>query len=68
MESSELKIELYPEKEPRYSFKKNSITNLITKDTLGHSFNKNQELAFTYSNVPLLNGFYTAHTNHCPIK
>ena len=68
MESSELKIELYSEKEPRYSFQKNSISNLITKDTLGHSFNKNQELAFTDSYVPSLNGFYTAHTNHCPIR
>ena len=68
MESKELKIELYPEKEPRYTFDKDSIKKLITKDTLGHSLNENQDLAFTYSNVPLLNGFYTAHTNHYPIR
>ena len=30
--------------------------------------NVEQNLAYTYSNVPLLNGFYTAHTNHYPIR
>ena len=68
MESNELKIELYPNKEPRYSFPKESIKDLITKDVLSHSLNVEQNLAYTYSNVPLLNGFYTAHTNHYPIR
>ena len=68
MESNELKINLYPENEPRYTFEKKSIKNLITKDTLGHSLNQEQELAYIDSNVPLLNGFYTAHTNHYPIR
>ena len=68
MESTELKIDLYPENKPRYTFNKDPIKNLITKDTIGHSLNENQKLAYTYLNVPLLNGFYTAHTNHCPIR
>ena len=68
MESNELKIELYPNNEPRYSFPKESIKDLITKDVLSHSLNIDQNLAYTDSNVPLLNGFYTAHTNHYPIR
>ena len=68
MESNELRIELYPEKEPRYTFAKDSLKYIITKDTLAHSLNENQELAFTGSNVPLLNGFYIAHTNHYPLR
>ncbi len=52
MESNELRIELYPEKEPRYTFQKDSIKKfIITKDTLAHSLNANQELAFMYSNI-----------------
>ena len=68
MESNELRIELFPEKEPRYTFEKYSIKKIITKDTLGHSLNENQELAYIDSNVPLLNGFFTAHTHHYPIR
>ena len=68
MENNELKIELYPEKEPRYDFPKKSVKEIITKDVLDHSLNPNQSLAYMYSNVPLLNGFYTAHTNHYPIR
>ena len=66
--NNDLKIELYPEKYPRYNFKKEPIKNILTKDTLGYSFNSNDEYAFINSNVPLLNGFYTAHTNHYPIR
>ena len=58
MESNELKIELYPEKEPRYTFLKDSHEYIISKDILAHSLNENQDLAFTTSNVPLLRGFY----------
>ena len=61
MESNELKIELYPNNEPRYSFPKESIKDLITKDVLSHSLNVEQNLAYIDSNVPLLNGFYTAY-------
>jgi hypothetical protein len=68
MESNELKIDLYPGKKARYNFPKTSVESLITKDTLGHSLNKDQQLAFIRTNVPLLNGFYTAHNNHYPIR
>ena len=66
--SNELKIELYPEKEPRYNFDKKPVSQIITKDTLDHSLNPQQSLGFIHSNVPVLNGFYTAHTNHYPIR
>ena len=66
--SNELKIELYPEKEPRYSFEKNNVTHIIPKDVLDHSLNAEQQLAYLNTNVPVLNGFYTAHTNHYPVR
>jgi len=66
--SNELKIELYPEKKPRYNFDKEPLSKIITKDTLDQSFNPQQSLAYIHSNVPLLNGYYTAHTNHYPIR
>ena len=65
---NELKIELYPEKEPRYTFKKYPVSNIIPKDVLDHSLDPKQELGCINSNVPLLNGFYTAHCNHYPIR
>ena len=68
MENNELKIELYPEKETRYDFPKSSVKKIITKEVLDHSLNPEQNLAYMHSNVPLLNGFYTAHTNHCPLR
>ena len=68
MENNELKIELYPDNKPRYDFKKTSIKEIITEDILAHSLNPNQSLKYMNSNVPLLNGFYTAHTNHYPIR
>ena len=70
MNQNELKINLYPENKSRYDsiFKKRPVSELITKDTLDHSLNINQELAFINMNVPVLNGFYTAHTNHYPIR
>ena len=52
--SNELKIELYPEKEPRYSFEKNNVNQIIPKDVLDHSLNKEQQLAYINSNVPIL--------------
>jgi len=66
--SNELKIELYPDKKPRYTFDKYPISEILPKDVLEHSLNKDQKLAYLESNVPLLNGFYTAHTNHYPIR
>ena len=66
--SNELKIVLYPEKEPRYTFEKKPVSDFIPKDTLDHSLDSKASLAYTNSNVPVLNGFYTAHTNHYPIR
>ena len=69
MDSGELKIELYPDEKPRGNLEKQSLKEIyITKGTLGYSFNENQNLAFANTNVPLLNGFYTAHINHYPIR
>ena len=65
---NELKIDLYPKNKPRYTFDKTSVSTLITEDVIGHSLNPKQSLAYIDSNVPLLNGFYTAHTNHYPIR
>ena len=65
---NELKIELYPDKQPRYTFEKYSLRKIITKDVLDHSLDPNKSLGYIDRNVPLLNGFYTAHTNHCPIR
>ena len=64
---NQLKIELYPDREPRYTFEKESVENIIPKDTLAHSLDMNRNLAFMEENCPVLNGFYTAHTNHYPI-
>ena len=65
---NELKIELYPDRKPRYSFEKSPLRNIVPKDALETSFDKNKELAFISENVPMLNGFYTAHCNHYPIR
>ena len=65
---NELKIELYTDNTPRYTFNKQPIKTILPNDTLDHSLNPNQELAYMDTNVPILNGFYTAHTNHYPIR
>ena len=66
--NNDLKIELYPDREPRYDFGKQSLEGIIPKDTLAYSFDKKEKLASIYSNTPILDGFYTAHTNHYPIR
>ena len=66
--SNELKIELFSDGQPRYDFKKEPLENIIPKGVLAYSFDKKEELAFIKHNVPVLNGFYTAHTNHYPIR
>ena len=68
LKENELKIDLYPGKRPRYTFDKTPVSKLITRDVLDHSLNPEQSLAYIDTNVPLLNGFYTAHTNHYPIR
>ena len=66
--NNELKIELYPDRESRYSFPRDPLKNILPKDVLAYSFDKNKELAYINENTPILNGFYTAHTNHLPIR
>ena len=66
--SNPLKIELYPEKKPRYTFEKKPVMDMLPKNILDHSLNPKQKLAYMDSNSPLLNGYYTAHTNHYPIR
>ena len=66
--NNELKIDLYQNKEPRYEFERYPVKYLINENTLGYSLDINQELEDIYSNVPVLSGFYTAHTNHYPIR
>ena len=68
MESTELKIDLYPDRKPRYSFPKEPISYILTKDILAHSLNAEKKLAYLNTNVPLLYGFNTAHNNHYPIR
>ena len=68
MESTELKIDLYPDRKPRYSFPKEPISYILTKDILAHSLNAEKKLAYLKTNVPLLYGFNTAHNNHYPIR
>ena len=66
--NNELKIELYPDRESKYSFYRTPLTNILPKNVLAYSFDKNKELAYIQENTPVLNGFYTAHTNHYPIR
>ena len=66
--SNPLKIELYPKNKPRYTFEKKPVMEMLPKDILEHSLNPKQKLAYMDKNVPLLNGFYTAHCNHYPIR
>ena len=66
--NNELKIELYPDREPRYEFPKSPIKNITSKDVLSHSLDENKELGFLNVNAPILNGCYTAHSNHYPIR
>ena len=66
-DKNELKIVLYPENKPRYNFEKISLKSLLISKTFAYSFDKNKELGFINSNVPLLNGFYKAYINHYPI-
>ena len=66
--TNDLKIELYPTNKPRYKFETKPIKEFLPQDIVDHSLNSKQQLAFMDSNVPLLNGFYQAHTNHYPLR
>ena len=68
LEGNELKIELFPENVPKGNLEKRLVSSVLPKDLLGHSFNKNQSLAFPMAKVPILCGFYTAHCKHFPLR
>ena len=65
---NELKIELFPENIPKGTLKKEPIVEKLPKDMLGLSLSKEKSLAFFRANVPLLEGFYSSHCNHYPIR
>ena len=67
-QKNELKIELYPENLPKDKLEKESLKKVIPRKTLSLSLNKNRNLAYLGSKVPLLNGFYISHCNHYPIR
>ena len=64
----ELKINLFSENIPQGKLEKHPVKNIINKETLGHSLDENQSLAFLEAIVPFLNGLYTAHINHYPFR
>ena len=68
LKENKLKIELYPSNVPRGRLKKAFIFQALPEDRLGDSLDKYKKLAFIGADVPLLNGFYTAHCNHYPIR
>ena len=68
LEENELKIELYPENEPKGNLEKIPVSSVLPNDILGDSLNKNISLAFPRAKVPILCGFYTAHCMHFPLR
>ena len=68
LEETELKIELYPENVPKDLLKKNSPMSNMPVGPLVHSLDEKKKLAFCRANVPVLDGFYSAHCNHYPIR
>ena len=66
--NNELKIELYPENIPISELKKESVEKIINKETLAHSFDINQKLAYFCYKVPTLSGLFNAYCNHYPIR
>ena len=65
---NDLKIDLYPKNIPQGHLEKAPFKDIISNDVLGYSLDINKNLAFLQGNVPLLNGFYTAHMKHYPIR
>ena len=64
----DLKIDLYPKNIPQGHLEKAPFKDIISNDVLGYSLDINKNLAFLQGNVPLLNGFFTAHMKHYPIR
>ena len=65
---NDLKIDLYPDKKPRYEFDLESISDIIPKNALGYSLDTKKKLGYIKTNVPVLYGFNAAHNNHYPIR
>ena len=68
MISNELKIELFPKNKPASELKTEPVKAIINDETLGHSFDINENLSFLCYNVPTLSGFFYAYCNHYPIR
>jgi len=68
MISHELKIELYPENKPITELETESVKTIINNETLGHSFDINENLAFLCYKVLTLSGLFYAYCNHYPIR
>ena len=63
----DLKIELFPNNKPVCEFQKEPIKDQI-KNYLIHSLDQTKNLAYFYSNAPILYGYYEAHCHHHPIR
>ena len=68
MVSNELKIELYPNNKPKTELKASPVKEIINSETLGHSFDINDNLSFLCYKVPTLSGLFYAYCNHYPIR
>ena len=68
MISNELKIELYPNNKPTTELKTSPVKEIINGETLGHSFDINDNLSFLCYKVPTLSGLFYAYCNHYPIR
>ena len=66
--NNELKIELYPENIPISELEKEPVKKIINKETLAHSFDINQKLAYFCYKIPTLSGLFKAYCNHYPIR
>ena len=65
---NELKIDLYPNNKSSLDLERENIKDIISSEILHHSLDINKKISYFNSNSPILKGFYTAHTNHYPIR
>ena len=65
---NDLKIILFPENKPKGNLQKKPFKYLIDKNTLGFSFDVNEQLGYTDKKVPVLEGFFEAFLCHYPIR
>lgn len=66
-QENDLKIDLYPDKNPRVKIEKDVINPKKFSTNLS-SLTPDVKLAYSETNVPILNGFYAAHGFHYPIR